>query len=59
MDDFSSPSERTPAQEPFFDVDTIGNTYYGFGPNGLEVFDSTGALFSHYFCSRVTGYGTR
>ena len=46
MDDFSSPSERTPAQEPFFDVDTIGNTYYGFGPNGLEVFDSTGALFS-------------
>ena len=46
MDDFSSPSERTPAQEPYFDVDTIGNTYYGFGPNGLEVFDSTGALFS-------------
>ena len=46
MDDFSSPSERTPAQEPFFDVDTIGNTYYGFEPNGLEVFDSTGALFS-------------
>ena len=46
MDDFSSPSERTPAQEPFFDVDTIGNTYYGFGPNGLEVFDSTGALFT-------------
>ena len=46
MDDFSSPSERTPAQEPYFDVDTIGTTYYGFGPNGLEVFDSTGALFS-------------
>jgi signal transduction histidine kinase len=46
MDDFSSPSERTPAPEPYFDVDTIGNTYYGFGPNGLEVFDSTGALFS-------------
>ncbi|MDG1313506.1 MAG: histidine kinase [Schleiferiaceae bacterium] len=46
MDDFSSPTERSPAQEPFFDVDTIGNTYYGFGPNGLEVFDSTGALFS-------------
>lgn len=46
MDDFSSPSEGTPAQERFFDVDTIGNTYYGFGPNGLEVFDSTGALFN-------------
>ena len=46
MDDFSFPSERTPAPEPYFDVDTIGNTYYGFGPNGLEVFDSTGALFS-------------
>ncbi len=46
IDDFSSPSERATIQEPYFDVDTIGNTYYGFGPNGLEVFDSTGALFS-------------
>ena len=46
MDDFSTPSDRTPAPEPYFDVDTIGNTYYGFGPNGLEVFDSNGALYS-------------
>lgn len=46
MDDFSTPLERAPAPEPYFDVDTIGNTYYGFGPNGLEVFDSSGALFN-------------
>jgi signal transduction histidine kinase len=46
MSDFSTPSERIPAPAPYFDVDTIGNTFYGFGPNGLEVFDSTGALFT-------------
>ena len=44
MDDFQPMPERQ-TQASFFDVDTIGSTYYGFNANGVQVFNEQGPTF--------------
>ena len=45
MDDFQPMPERQ-SQASFFDIDTINGLYYGFGADGLEVFNEEGPKFT-------------